>query len=384
MRDFTPSPSTTSATRLLVLLGLAVAGAVSAATAASVYVATDPPRRAAQRGTGAWLHDPSIASRSASLTSLLDSLIAPLGASVPLDSSRLFRFVALTGKASPTPSWIAEPDSAPAPASPHTVSRETLTLFRAWARSAPLPAFWGYRHGFGQPVAIYELPLRRAAVFRSLWRANAADADSALSHGHTDAALERARENLAGARHLLGQPFAIDAMIGVAQLRESARLLARVAASTQDPRLTGAAERLQMLAHAHQPIPPGNVAWLMRAAADPASDSLVRLAADRSAHPARRLLMTELLPAGACFNPREMLFGISSERRATMDRLLAALSDVPRLDELRGPMLGQFRYAEGGSPWAPPQRVRGVGERALEVVLPDGLVARIRWCRRVV
>lgn len=384
MRDFTPSPSTTSATRLLVLLGLAVAGAVSAATAASVYVATDPPRRAAQRGTGAWLHDPSIASRSASLTLLLDSLIAPLGASVPLDSSRLFRFVALTGKASPTPSWIAEPDSAPAPASPHTVSRETLTLFRAWARSAPLPVFWGYRHGFGQPVAIYELPLRRAAVFRSLWRANAADADSALSHGHTDAALERARENLAGARHLLGQPFAIDAMIGVAQLRESARLLARVAASTQDPRLTGAAERLQMLAHAHQPIPPGNVAWLMRAAADPASDSLVRLAADRSAHPARRLLMTELLPAGACFNPREMLFGISDEHRATMDRLLVALADIPRIGELHEPLVRMFDYADGDSPLARPPRHRGLGEWLLDVVLPDGITARIRWCRRVV
>jgi hypothetical protein len=221
-------------------------------------------------------------------------------------------------------------------------------------------------------------------VFRALWRANAADADSALSHGHTDAALERARENLAGARHLLGQPFAIDATIGVAQLRESARLLSRVAASIQDPHLSGAADRLLMLAQSHQPIPRGNVARLMRAAADPASDSLVRLAADRSVHPARRLLMTELLPAGACFNPREMLFGISAERRATMDRLLAALSDIPRLDELRAPILGQFRYAEGSSPRSQPPRFRGMGERALEVVLPEGLVARMRWCRRVV
>jgi hypothetical protein len=381
MRDSTRPSTTSSASRLLALLGLAVAGAVSAATAVGVYVATDPPRRWARAGVPSPSPESASAGQFRVLSGLLDSLVAPLGTAQTLDSARLSAFVALTGDASLKRSWIAEPRT---PVPPRTVVSSTeLSLYRAWARSAPLPAFWGYRPGFGAPADMHQLPIRRHSVLTALRRANAADADSALARGDVSDALLRARENLAGARHLIDQPFAIDVMIGKAQIKESAKLLGRVARQANDPALAGAADRLQVLNESFSPLPPLGPAPLLRAARDPASDSLVRLALDTSMHPARRLQLAEMQVFGACFNPREMLFGVRAERRAGLGRLFVALGDIPRAGELEAAFRGTFDLADGESPRARPPRYRGLGEQLLEVVLPDGITARMRWCRRV-
>jgi hypothetical protein len=366
-----------------VLLGLAVAGAVSAATAVGVYVATDPPRRWAKVGAPVQAGPPPAPGAFLVVSRLLDSLVAPLGTAEPLDSTRLRAFVALTGNPSSNTSWVAEPDTVPSRAPRRVVSPATVSLYRAWARSTPLPAFWGYRPGFGAPATLDQLPIRRQTVLAALWRANAAEADTALVRGDVSDALVRARENLAGARHLIDQPLAIDLMIGKAQLKEAAKLLGRVARQANDSALAAAADRLLKLNASLSPFLPYGSAPLLRAATDPASDSLIRFAVDTAMPLAHRLQLTEIQAFGACFNPREMLFGISDERRAAMDRLLVALADIPRIGELHGPLVRMFEYADGDSPLARPPRHRGLGERLLEVVLPDGITARMRWCRRV-
>lgn len=372
-----------SAARLLVMSALAVAGVVSAATAAGVYAATDPQRRAAvipPYSTAELLTSEPFRALSA----LVDSIVAPLGTPARLDSADLSHFVALTAHPSNKTAWIAEPDAFPAPTLRLTVSNRDLALYRSWARSAPLPAFWGYREGFGDPINARHLPIRRYAVHRAMWRANAAVADSLLARGDVANALVRARENVAGARHLIAQPLDTDVLIGSAQLKEGAKLLQRVARRGHDVELARVADRLLAGTVASHPSVRAPKASWSRAAADPTRDSLLRVAADTSVHPASRLLMATLLPSGVCFNSREMLFGVSDARQEAMERVLAALSDIPRASELTVPYRRLLQHADGTGPDAAPPRSRSLTDRLLEIVLPDGLDGRRRWCRQFV
>ena len=366
-----------AAARLLWLTVLAGAGLVASATAATVYAAGDIQRRGARGDSSAGLN--LSASRNLGpLRALTDSLVAPLGVSEPIDSTTLAQIVALVTSPADSALWIAH-----APAD--TDANVALAAYRRWARSAPLPAFWGARPGFPGLADSRMLPMPRLQALKRLWIANEAAADSALLAGDTETALVRARENIAGARHLFWQPRPIDAMAGRSMLSSGAKLLARTALQAQQPTLHEAAQRLVTLAGAVAPIPPGFATPRGRTLGDRA---LLVVAGDTTLHPATRFLAIELTVSAACHSTREVLFGPTAERHASVDAMVGSARDIEHLVELRPAFHRTLDrldrdptgFTVGVEP--APRSDESMGETLLRLMVPGTVQARIDACRR--
>ena len=363
---------------LFAIVGL-VSAVLTTATAASVYVAGDASRRATKRLTRVPLIYPQTHKQGRAIHALLDSLIAPLGALPPMDSAMLRDAVGFLGGRTDVDVWIPF-DSARAAA------LDTLEFMRDWSKRAPLPAYWGYRtvsdtaHDY-----LAHVPIRRLTPVKRFALLNEAVADSALLVGDTETALTRARELLAGSRHLIDQPLFIDMMIGRYMLQRGARLLTRSAQQAGEPIMAGAAKRLDAMAGVNYSVSEEERRALAQLGETPEDGRLVAFVGDR-ALPAAIRAETPLaaMLSAACVNPREMIFGLSGARRAAFDDVVKALSDIPRMSEMTPLMRDAMETFHAPETFLEKQRLQGAkppAEPVISLLVPSTLRQRVEFCR---
>ena len=329
MRTSTP----TTGAKLAILTLLAGSGVLVCATAATVYTAGAPRRhehvnaRNSPEPTRSW--EP--------LRALSDSLVAPLAgtasAQSPIDSALLVAMVALVAAPPDSLTWIPHADA-------DTTSSRAIVTYRAWSRAAVLPPFWGLRAELHAAQDIRATPSPRLQVVKRLWKYNEAAADSALAHGDVQTALLRARENIAGARHLLWQPTPIAALVGRVMMADGAKLLARVALQADQPSLHTAAQRLETMVRSSNIMLSSSQLAIQRMSSEPNSGRLTEQAGDRTLHPATRFMAVELMVGSTCANTREVLLGPSPARFVAVEALVDSMHDIPRMRELK-PLLRQ-------------------------------------------
>ncbi len=318
----------TAGTKLALLTLLTSVGVLVCATAATVYTAGRAPRSTRlnpsrqQEPTRQW--EP--------IRALSDSLVAPLagprGEFAPLDSATLAAIVALIASPSDSAAWITH-------SRPDTARGHTMAAYRAWTHAAVLPPFWGLRVDDWASSDVHPTTAPRLQTLKGLWRFNEAEADSALVRGDVRTALLRARENIAGARHLLWQPTPISALVGRVMMAEGAKLLARVAMQADDPSLHSAAERLLTMVRASQFVPNSALYVSPTLEREPGAGKLAALAGDRSLHPATRVLAIEIMVGASCSTIREVLMGPSHARYAAIDSMIESTSDIPHMRDLK-------------------------------------------------
>ena len=192
----------------------------------------------------------------------------------------------------------------------------------------------------------------------------------------------RARETIAGARHLLEQPRPVDALVGRAMLSDGAMLLARAALQANQPSLNSAAKRLLTLARQLQPVPLG---FYTMNNGDANDARLLDIARDRTLHPAARFVTIELMVAGACHRTREVLFGPSAARHDAVNEMINATRDIPRLVELRASFHRTLDKLERspttfmGDATAAPANT-SIPQTLLRLLVPGKVQARIYAC----
>ena len=367
--------------KLLLLTLLSAAGLLASATAATVYAAGRTQRSVGGRATSSTAVNFDAARHWESIQALSDSLLEPLGPRHMVDSTTLRAVVALVAVKADSARWI-----------PHgaadTARTQSLATFRRWARSEPLPAFWGLRVGMAGIADHRAIPSPRLQIMKQLWKANEAQADSALVRGDAQTALERARENIAGARHLMFQPWPISALVGRVMMMDGAKLLARSALQADQPALKTAALRLEAMSRALAIMPRGGLSALNASFADPHDDHLPAMARDRSLPPATRYLAVELMVAATCLSTRDVLFGPSQARHAAVDAMFDDTRDISRMNELR-PLFHRTLTVFDESPerdlMAASVRQpadEAWGETLLRLVVPRKVQARVDFCRQ--
>jgi len=363
------------------LLALAI-GAVSTVlttgTAATVYVASSAvrptPRGEDERIT---LFPTSAHRQSGAARALLDSLVEPLGALPQLDSVTMRQAVALLRAGRDHSAWI-DFDSTIVP------SLDTLTFLRHWARSQPLPAFWGIRPGFAGVEGANDLPVHSFFPLRRFMMLNEASADSALLAGDAREAMTRARETLAAARHLLGQPILTDALVGRVLLQRGARLLVRSAQQGDDPMTAGAARRLDALAAGAFAMERSQMRVYRTLGASPEDGRLLAIAGDTRLHGALRLRAFNGLLQGACAHPREVIFGMSSERRIAFQQVAQAIEDMPRAHDLVALFEREFEFFDDGYSDAARRKLRAARPDKVSPfawIVPQVVSDRVSMCR---
>ena len=373
------SSTTNPPTRLLFAIVGLVCAVLTTATAASVYVAGDPSRRATKQLTRVPLIYPQTHKQGAAIHSLLDSLVAPLGTLPPMDSAMLQDAVGFLGNPADLDAWIPF-DTARA------ASLDTLEFMREWSKRKPLPAFWGYRMVAGPKNRYWaHAPVRQLRPAKRFALLNEAVADSALLVGDAETAMTRARELLAGSRHLIDQPMFIDMMIGRYMLQRGARLLTRSAQQAGEPMIAGAARRLDAMAGANYSVSEEERRALAALGETPQDGRLVAFVGDR-ALPAAIRAETPLaaMLSAACVNPREMIFGLSSARRAALDDVVKALSDIPRMSEMAPLMRDAMETFESPAAFLAKQRKAGAKPQAhslVSLLVPATLRQRVEFCR---
>lgn len=111
--------------------------------------------------------------------------------------------------------------------------------------------------------------------------------------------------------------------------------------------------------------------------ADPADPEIRLRAADRTLPTRLRLDAAWLIAAGACLQPREMLFGSSARRYAALDSLVPFLSDLPAAEQAVVNSKAVLRAFDTGAmamldtPEVP------------SALVPDVLIARLDLCRQL-
>ena len=367
--------------KLLLLTLLSAAGLLASATAATVFAAGRTLRSEGARANFSPAVNLDASRHWESIRVLSDSLIEPLGPLHAVDSSTLRAIVALIAVTADSSRWISH-------LAADTASTPSLATFRRWARSEPLPAFWGLRVGMAGIADQRAIPSPRLQIMKQLWRANEAQADSALVHGDALTALDRARENIAGARHLMFQPWPISALVGRVMMMDGAKLLARSALQADQPALHTAALRLEAMSRALAIMPRGGLRALDASVADPQDDQLPAMARDRSLTPATRYLAVELMVAGTCLSTRDVLFGPSQARHAAVDEMFDETRDINRMNELR-PLFHRTLTVFDESPEREliaagmrPPADEAWGETLLRLVVPRKVQARVDFCRQ--
>ena len=226
---------------------------------------------------------------------------------------------------------------------PEPLSREThsalaqdtlvseLRLWRRVAYSRPLPGLWMYSGDLDEFAAPdVDLPLFRARDVLELAAKNEAGALLHMADGDKDAAVARARENIAVGGHLLRDP--IHGWLGPDVVSHGADILYEVGLLTGDRELLMEAERLGAAIGSDDATHRGP--WFGAALmADPREPAGIEIVAD-SARPeyVRWWSIAGVVP-GFCGSAREILFGVSPERRVVLDRAATLVADTPRSDE---------------------------------------------------
>ncbi len=230
--------------------------------------------------------------------------------------------------------WRTLPE--PLPRATHSVlTQDTLVselrLWRRVAYSRPLPGLWMYSGDLAEFTAPdVDLPLFRARDVLELAAKNEAGALLHMADGDKDAAVARARENIAVGGHLLRDP--IHGWLGPDVVSHGADILYEVGLLTGDRELLMEAERLSAAIASEDATRRGP--WFGAALmADPREPAGIEIVAD-SARPeyVRWWSIAGVVP-GFCGSAREILFGVSPERRAVLDRAATLVADTPRSNE---------------------------------------------------
>lgn len=370
-----PERSRPYAALLALVIGV-VSTVLTTGTAATVYVASSAARPT-PGGEARVTFFPTTAHRKErEVEALLDSLIAPLGVLAPMDSGTMRLGVALLRARQSTSGWIPFDSTA-------ARTLDTLAFVRRWARTERLPAFWGMKPGFAGVESASGLPLHTYYPLRRFMALNEASADSALLAGDAETAMTHARETLAAGRHLLGQTNMIDLLMARAIIHKGAALLVRSAQQGDDPMTAGAARRLDAMATGAFTVDREQLLVYRTLGSDPVDGRLLALAADTILHPALRLHTFTGLMSGACAHPREVLFGMTGERRMAFQQIAQAIEDLPRARDLVTLYQRDFDYFEDGLPptWT---RSRGTSRGTLSVlswIVPRVVKDRVELCR---
>ena len=206
-----------------------------------------------------------------------------------------------------------------------------LRLWRRVAYSGPLPPLWMYADGFENVTAPdIDLRLFNATDVLGLAARNEAGALLHIADGDKAAAVLRARENIAVGGHLLRDP--IHGWLGPDVVSGGADILHEVGLLTGDRELLMEAERLGATIGNDGAMRRGP--WFGAALmADPRNPVGIDIVAD-SARPdyVRWWTIAGVVP-GFCGSAREILFGVSPERRAILDRAATLVEDTPRVSE---------------------------------------------------
>lgn len=299
----------------------------------------------------------------------LDSLVAPLGPTVPVDAKVLASLGRLNVGRSKSEVWESMSGNLLLGAVlPGTVAELAhgrisiplnfdtlrlanwtderrqaldpwLPLFRQWARGPRQPALWGYRAGLPGVTDARDLPLRSLQAWRVLFAENEFASLLALRDGQPIIAMERARENVAGTRHFLEQPMMIDAQWGRGLLQRSLQVLAFVATSTGDSSIAHRALQLDSTTKNYGGS--FNLKLLMEQEIKADSRATEEFAANKSFHPALRVESLSTITSGGCRSLPELVFGFSEKRRGAMMRAVANIRDIERGAEL-GALQQQF------------------------------------------
>lgn len=410
----TPRPTVILATLVAIAIVLAVL-----ATAATVIVASDVTRereRMQEAGPLTTLTlDEARREAEAFLTmrGLVDTLVAELAPFAAADSVTIRRMTVLWGGTQQQRAAFATTDLAPAD-TPRVVQRELVALtrllageatdsglvldsatraraladtasvwmatWRTFARSAPLPPFWGYRDALPGVTSAFDLPTRNVGAARTLALLNELAGRHALRTGDAQAARTRALENIAASRHYLDSPLLLDFMVGRSFALTGARLARDAAQALGDTLLlrrleqfsatTGSAATFTALRRAAE-----------RDAASPDGTLAYELFDDEKLPYAVRVEILYAAVAGACNHTREVLFGFDPSREARLADVVARHATHPvmgRALSLLPPAARRVR--EAPTSLLPESRWPSSG--ALDGLLPEGVAARAVLCQQ--
>lgn len=224
--------------------------------------------------------------------------------------------------------------------------------------------------GVSQPPENHTAAATRILAAHSV--AHVERADSALLRGEVHAAKLEAAALLAASRGLLDQPDLATMTDGWTLLQQGARLLARTAQQGDEPMLVSAARRLEAMARTVYTLSRDERRAWERLAETPDDGRLLDIVGD----PTRPLALrtdaaASVLVRGACMSAKEVIFGISTSRRAVFGSILATLDAADPGDGVAGGETSSAAVAE---------RIRGT-LRAFEASdAPGGAaLARADW-----
>ena len=400
-------------------MAIAIALAVLA-TAATVIVASDVTRereRLQEAGIVTALGLDEARAQLAghvSLRALVDTLVAELAPFEAADQGTIERMTVLWGgarqeRAAFAPS--ASDDSLPAPATdgatlvgllqmlagepvdsaarpaadalPRALADTAspwLATWRRFARSTPLPAFWGYREGLPGVTSAFDLPTRNVSGANHLLRLNELAGRVALRDGDVGAARQRGLENLAASRHYLDSPVLLDFVMGRSFALSGARLVgaaARASGDTATLRRVAALEQSAGSALAFTALRRA----AERDAASPDGTLAYELFDDEKLPYAVRVEILYATISGACNHTREVLFGFDAGREAR----LSALAETHRAHPVMGRALtlvpaAARRVREAPTSLLPDALWPTAG--LLDGLLPERVAARAVLCQQ--
>jgi hypothetical protein len=253
----------------------------------------------------------------------------------------------------------------------------SLTVWRSAARSRAELPFWFYDESFHDARTPWETRLLVRDTIVSLALRNEASGILAADLGDAPTALRRARENLAVGTHLSADPMhgwlARDVLaVGRRMVRELGLLIG-------DRGLLLEAETLESYSRDGEGEPWVIVEHAAALMGDAVGTQGVPVIADgRRPRYERWWAVTGIVP-GFCRSPREVLFGVDEERRATLDRAAEFASDIPHIRE----------WVDFNRRWlermqaAPDREVTSASKSQVMLgwVGLEQLAARIRFCR---
>lgn len=208
-----------------------------------------------------------------------------------------------------------------------------LALFRSLARSGPLPPLLLLRVGLPGP----DMPgrLYQFQGYDDAALLNVSAGILALRQRDSAAAMLRAREIIAIARHMMRSPLLFDHLRGLNMSGSGTFLIQLTGRVMRDPALVAEAERLRVLrARARADFTPWWTGGAQLLMADPVGPVLLRFLSDTTLLPAARAAAAAGVVSGFCLSAREILFGVDPRRREALDGVGTALQNTPRMGDI--------------------------------------------------
>jgi hypothetical protein len=208
-----------------------------------------------------------------------------------------------------------------------------LAPWRALARSAPLPVLWLYSEQVAELRDPYLIPDLPFGASKELASRNASAALVAYAAGDADLAVMRLRENVAAAGQLARAPMLLNQFVAHTIIRDAASLLGHVAHARGDSALVREA---RALAAANDRRTNGYrlTQALPAYFADPSDPRGPALVGDRALSPGQRVVAAGGVVTGYCMRARELLFGVSPDRREALRAAARQLADVEGADAM--------------------------------------------------